>query len=106
MLRSERAAVFAALGDPVRLELLARVEDGASITKLTADLPITRQAVTRHLRVLERAELIEAQRSGREVRFAARPERLSEAKDWLDEVAQQWDGTLGRLKVFVEEEKP
>lgn len=98
--------VFAALGDPVRLGLLARIGDGRSITKLAADLPITRQAVTRHLRVLEQAELIEERRSGREMRFVARPDRLAEAKGWLDEVAQQWDGTLGRLKRHVEQKKP
>ncbi len=102
MSKLDRASVFAALGDPVRLELLARISDGDSITKLAADLPITRQAVTRHLRVLERAELIVSQRRGRELRFIARPDRLTEAKGWLDDVARQWDGTLGRLKFLVE----
>ena len=106
MLKADRAAVFAALGDPVRLELLARIGDGGSITKLAADLPITRQAVTRHLRVLEGAELIEARRSGRETRFVARPARLAEAQGWLDDVARQWDGTLGRLKNLVERKRP
>ncbi len=106
MSKVDRASVFAALGDPVRLELLVRIGDGSSITKLAANLPITRQAVTRHLRVLERAELIEARQSGREMRFVARPGRLIEAKSWLDDVARQWDGTLGRLKILVEREKP
>lgn len=103
MSKIDRASVFAALGDPVRLELLARVSGGGSITTLAADLPITRQAVTRHLRVLEQAELIEAQRAGREVRFVACPARLTEAKGWLDDVARQWDQTLERLKTHVEE---
>ena len=102
MSKGDRAAVFAALGDPVRLRLLARMGDGGSITQLAAGLPITRQAITRHLRVLERAKLIEARRLGREVRFVARPARLRQAKGWLDDVARQWDGTLGRLKVHVE----
>ena len=106
MLKVDRASVFAALGDPVRLELLARMGDGGSITKLAASLPITRQAVTRHLRVLERAELIEAQRHGRETRFVACPARLAEAKGWLDDVARQWDGTLERLKLHVERKRP
>jgi len=105
MSRVDRASVFAALGDPVRLELLARVSDGCSITKLAVGLPMTRQAVTRHLRVLERAELIEAHRSGRELQFVARPARLTEAKGWLDDVALQWDETLGRLKAVAEKEK-
>jgi DNA-binding transcriptional ArsR family regulator len=69
---------------------------------LAAGLPMTRQAVTRHLRVLERAKLIEARRLGREMRFVVRPARLRQAQDWLDDVARQWDGTLGRLKVHVE----
>lgn len=102
MLKRDRASVFAALGDPVRLELLARIGDGSSITQLAANLPITRQAVTRHLRVLEHARLIEARRFGRETRFVARPARLRQAKAWLDDVAQQWDGTLERLKIHVE----
>lgn len=102
MSKIDRASVFAALGDPIRLELLDRIEDGASITKLADGLPITRQAITRHLRVLEAAQLIEAQRNGRETQFTAKPARLSQAKGWLDEVAQQWDQTLARLKHHVE----
>lgn len=102
MSKGDRASVFAALGDPVRLKLLARIGDGSSITQLAASLPITRQAVTRHLRVLEHAKLIEARRLGREMRFVARPARLRQAKDWLDDVARQWDGTLERLRVHVE----
>ena len=102
MSKADRATVFAALGDPVRLELLARMRDGGSITKLADGLPITRQAVTRHLRVLEGARLVEARRRGRETQFVARPARLSQAKGWLDDVARQWDGTLGRLQKHVE----
>lgn len=105
MSKGDRASVFAALGDPVRLKLLTRIGEGGSITRLAAGLPITRQAVTRHLRVLERAKLIEARRRGREMQFVVRPARLRQAKDWLDDVARQWDGTLGRLKVHVEREK-
>jgi DNA-binding transcriptional ArsR family regulator len=105
MSKGDRASVFAALGDPVRLKLLARIGDGGSITQLAAGLPITRQAVTRHLRVLERAKLIEVRRLGREVRFVARPARLTQAKHWLDDVARLWDGTLGRLKAHVERKK-
>lgn len=105
MSKADRASVFAALGDPVRLKLLARIGDGGSITRLAAGLPITRQAVTRHLRVLERAKLIEARRCGREMRFVARPARLRQAKGWLDDVARQWDGSLGRLKIHVESKK-
>lgn len=105
MSKGDRAAVFSALGDPVRLKLLARMGEGGSITQLADGLPMTRQAITRHLRVLERAKLIEARRLGREVRFVACPARLRQATDWLDDVARQWDGTLGRLKVHVERKK-
>ena len=89
----------------LRLMLLARIGDGSSITQLAAGLPITRQAVTRHLRVLEQAKLIKARRLGREMRFVARPARLRQAKDWLDDVARQWDGTLERLRVHIESKK-
>ncbi len=78
------------------------MRDGGSITKLADCLPITRQAVTRHLRVLEDAKLIEARKRGREVLFVARPARLSQAKGWLDDVARQWDGTLARFQDHVE----
>lgn len=102
MSKADRALVFAALGDPVRLQLLTRIGDGRSITELADGLPITRQAVTRHLRVLESARLIRARRSGRETQFFARPARLREAKSWIDEVERHWDGTLARLKSHVE----
>lgn len=102
MSKTDRASLFAALGDPVRLELLARMQDGSSITKLADGLPITRQAVTRHLRVLEGTKLIEARRHGREMHFVVRPARLSQAKSWLDDVARQWDETLGRLQSHLE----
>jgi len=105
MSKADRASVFAALGEPVRLKLLSRIGDGGSITQLAAGLPITRQAVTRHLRVLERAKLIEARQHGREIQFVARPARLRQAKEWLDDVARQWDGSLGRLKIHVENKK-
>jgi DNA-binding transcriptional ArsR family regulator len=105
MSKADRASVFAALGDPVRLELLARIGDGGSITQLTVGLPMTRQAASRHLQVLERARLIKARRLGREVRFVANPARLRQAMYWLDDVARQWDGTLERLRDHVESKK-
>lgn len=102
---AERAAVFAALGDPTRLDLLARLPagQGASITRLAAAAPMSRQAVTRHLQVLEAAGLIAGRRAGRETLYAPRPQRLAEAQGWLAEVGAQWDGTLGRLRAHVED---
>ena len=100
------APVFAALGDPTRLARLAKLSDGESrsISTLSADAAITRQAVTKHLRVLEQAGLVRGERVGRESRFAFRPERVTEAKAYLEAVSAQWDETLERLRAFVEGE--
>lgn len=96
--------VFAALGDGTRLSLLTRLSDGEmrSIAKLSADTKLTRQAVTKHLRVLENAGLVESNKVGRESRFAFRPEPINEAQSYLAEVSQQWDAALSRLRAFVE----
>jgi DNA-binding transcriptional ArsR family regulator len=98
------AAIFAALGDGTRLSLLAKLSDGRSrsIAKLSADTSITRQAVTKHLRVLENAGLVRSIQVGRESRFSFRPEPIAEARSYLDGVSEQWDGALQRLKSFVE----
>jgi DNA-binding transcriptional ArsR family regulator len=99
------APVFAALGDPTRLALIAKLSDGAprSISALSADSAITRQAVTKHLHVLEEAGLVCGERVGRESRYVFRPERVKEAKAYLEAVSSQWDETLERLRAFVEE---
>lgn len=100
------APIFAALGDPTRLSLLMRLSDGQtrSITLLAADGRLTRQAVTKHLRVLQDVGLVDHVRAGRETLYACRPEPLDMARAWLDRVAGQWDDALGRLKMFVETE--
>lgn len=101
----ERAApIFAALGDPTRLALVARLSDGQprSIAALSGDARITRQAVSKHLRVLAGAGLVRWERVGRETRYVYRPEAVREARSWLDRVAAQWDDALGRLQRFVE----
>jgi DNA-binding transcriptional ArsR family regulator len=102
--RSVPAPAFAALGDETRLSLVARLarEAPCSISRLSEGSRITRQAVTKHLRVLERAGLVRGVRTGRECRFelAARP--LKELRDYLEEVSRQWDDALQRLKAFVE----
>lgn len=98
------APIFAALGDPTRLSLLMRLSDGEtrSISTLSADSRLTRQAVTKHLHVLEGAGLVESVKVGRESRFAYRPEPIAQAMSYLDQVSAQWDAALGRLKAFVE----
>jgi DNA-binding transcriptional ArsR family regulator len=99
------APVFAALGDPTRLSLLDRLSDGRprSISGLAADTELTRQAVTKHLRVLESAGLVGSQRAGRETRFAYRPEQVERARAYLDRVSAQWDHAIARLRAFVED---
>jgi DNA-binding transcriptional ArsR family regulator len=104
--RPEPARVFAALGDPVRLALVEALADGRpkSIAELAHGLPITRQGVTKHLRVLERAGVLTAEHAGRETRFKAEAETLACARDYLARVAEGWDDALLRLKVHVEQQ--
>jgi DNA-binding transcriptional ArsR family regulator len=101
---SDPAPIFAALGDRTRLSLLTKLSDGQtrSIAKLSADTKLTRQAITKHLRVLENAGLVRSSRVGRESQFAFRPEPIAEARSYLDEVSEQWDDALSRLRSFVE----
>ncbi len=99
------APVFAALGDPTRLSLLTRLSDGRtrSIASLSGDSKLTRQAVTKHLHVLEKAGLVSSLKVGRESRFVYRPEPVNDAKAYLDVVSAQWDEALSRLRAFVED---
>jgi DNA-binding transcriptional ArsR family regulator len=99
-----RAAVFAALGDPTRLDVVLRLARGEplSISRLTAERPLSRQAVTKHLRVLERAGVVHGTRTGRETRFALDPAALDEARAGLEAISRQWDDALARLRAFVE----
>ena len=98
------APVFAALSDETRLSLLATLSAGVpcSISQLTADSKMSRQAVTKHLRVLESAGLVRGETAGRECRFELEPRPLEEVRDYLDLVSKQWDVALTRLKKLVE----
>ena len=98
------ASVFAALGDETRLRLVSRLSSGgpASISRLTEGSGVTRQAVTKHLRVLAGAGLAQPSRRGRETFWRLQPERLDQAQRSLDLIARQWDHALGKLKAFVE----
>jgi DNA-binding transcriptional ArsR family regulator len=106
MLRIDPSAdlIFAALGDATRLGLLSRLNDGQrhSISALTSSGPLTRQAVTKHLHVMEQAGLVRSQRAGRETHYALRAETIMVAQKYLDEISRQWDSALRRLKDFVE----
>ena len=99
------APVFAALGDVTRLSLLKKLSGGQtqSIARLSLDTKLTRQAVTKHLRVLEDAGLVSVNRIGRESQYALCPEPIAAARDYLEGVSQQWDDALERLRVFVDD---
>jgi DNA-binding transcriptional ArsR family regulator len=98
------APLFAALGDPTRLRLVARLCEGGplSIARLTAGSRVTRQAITKHLRVLESAGLAHSRRRGRERLWQLERRRLQEARCYLDAISVQWDEALARLRKLVE----
>ncbi len=98
-----QASVFAALGDDTRLALVAKLAAGRSrsISQLARGSTITRQAIRKHLRVLENAGMVESVKIGRENRFLLRPRPIEGAREYLDFVSEQWDRALSRLKAFV-----
>jgi DNA-binding transcriptional ArsR family regulator len=96
--------VFAALGDETRLALIEKLAGGQprSITHLASGSKLTRQAITKHLRVLETAGVVRGVREGRESVFELDPRPIDGLKLYLDSVSKQWDQALGRLKALVE----
>jgi DNA-binding transcriptional ArsR family regulator len=98
------APLFAALGDETRLRIVARLcEDGPqSIARLTDGADVTRQAVTKHLRVLEDAGLVTSARDGRESVWTLEPKRLTDARRLLESISRDWDDALARLRALVE----
>jgi len=102
----ESAPVFAALWDPTRLRLVARLcADGPlSITRLSEDVDVTRQAVTKHLVALADAGLARRRREGREQIWELETRRLARARQTLDAISGQWDSAIARLRAFVETE--
>jgi DNA-binding transcriptional ArsR family regulator len=102
---ASQAALFAALGDETRLSVISKLTGGEpqSIARLTKGSRITRQAMAKHLRVLEQAGLVRSVRAGRESLYELEPKRIEDARKYLDEVSRQWAGALARLKVFLEE---
>ena len=99
------APLFAALGDKTRLQLVSRLCDAGplSITRLTAGSKVTRQAITKHLSVMQRAGLVRGARHGRESVWQLDPRRLEDARRYLDLISKQWDDALSRLRQFVED---
>ena len=101
----KQAEVFAALGDRTRLSLVAKLVDGQphSISTLTEGTNVTRQAITKHLTVLENVGLVAKSKDGRESLYLLEPEPLKSLQEYLDVIATQWDGALHRLKSLIEE---
>jgi DNA-binding transcriptional ArsR family regulator len=96
-------AVFQALSDPVRRRLLSQIaSQPATATELAGELPISRQAVTKHLSSLSSVGLLARERSGRDVRYRLTPEPLSEAVRWMTDVGGRWDERLARLAQSLE----
>lgn len=105
-LRERSAApVFAALGDATRLRLVARLSSGGptSIARLSAGFEMTRQAITKHLRVMQKSGLLRCKRRGRESIWQLDPRRLEDVRGYLDSISRQWDAALERLRDFVED---
>lgn len=102
----EAALLFAALGDETRLGVIQRLAEGgpASISMLSASFRTSRQAVTKHLKFLAVAGVIDGKREGREHVWVLRPGRLAEAQRCLEVIGRGWEDALGRLKAHVEEE--
>lgn len=103
-MREPPDAVFTALADPTRRSILRAVAETGPVTAtvLSDGLPITRQAVAKHLRLLRRAGLVAADRAGRETRFVAVTEPLDELAAWAEDAGRLWDARLDRLRRTLE----
>ena len=100
----DTAPLFAALGDATRLGLLLSLCSSGplSVTRLSSQFAVSRQAITKHLDVLSEVGLVRSSRQGRERIWELEPKRLDDAHQVLERLSRQWDDALGRLKVFVE----
>ena len=96
--------VLAALADPTRRRVLAAVaaRGETTATAIAAELPVSRQAVVKHLAVLDRAGLVSGRRQGREMRYAVHPERLAATARWMSGIAAEWEARLARIKRIAE----
>ncbi|HJU68891.1 MAG TPA: metalloregulator ArsR/SmtB family transcription factor [Gemmatimonadaceae bacterium] len=103
----DAAPLFAALGDETRLQLVMRLAAGGpgSITRLSANSKVTRQAISKHLAILSQAGLVRSTRRGRERVWDLAPERLSDAHEYLDRISRMWDKAIDRLRAFVESDE-
>jgi DNA-binding transcriptional ArsR family regulator len=99
------APLFDALGDPTRLRIIVRLcEVGPSSTaQVTSVVPVTRQAASKHLGLLQNAGLVTSSRRGRERVWTVRTEPLAEASDNLTQLSRRWDAAVDRLRAYVED---
>jgi DNA-binding transcriptional ArsR family regulator len=106
----DRAAadVFFALGDETRLSVVTRLSAGGALsaTALSDGASVTRQAIAKHLQVLEGAGLVTHEKRGREVLYALETRRLEDARVFLEGVSARWDRAIDRLRRMVEDEQP
>jgi DNA-binding transcriptional ArsR family regulator len=102
--RAETTSVFAALADPTRRQLVEwlSTESSGTATRFAERLPISRQAVARHLAELAAAGLVASHKAGRETRYSLNTEALQGAIDWLNDRARLWDEALDRLQKHLE----
>jgi DNA-binding transcriptional ArsR family regulator len=105
MLEAGVEGVLAGLADPTRRRLLGvlSARGGATATEAATELPVSRQAVVKHLAVLDRAGLVRSERRGREVRYSVRPAALESTAQWLTGLAAQWDARLAVIRRIAEE---
>ncbi len=96
--------VFSALSDPTRRAVITSLSDGgpATLARLADDLPVTRQAVAKHLAALEHAGLVSAVADGRSRTYRLTPGPLAEAMGWMVDVGADWDSRLESLRRYVE----
>jgi DNA-binding transcriptional ArsR family regulator len=103
MTEEQVGAVFAALADPTRRQVVQSLSGGTTVTasRLALELPITRQAVSKHLAALDHAGLVESERRGRETHYRLTPAPLTEAASWMAAVGAQWDDRLASLRTHL-----
>jgi DNA-binding transcriptional ArsR family regulator len=100
--------VLAALADPTRRQVLDLIaaRQPATATTIAAEVPVSRQAVVKHLAILEKAGLVTGSKKGREVRYTVHSERLDAASRWMADLAAEWDARLARIKQLAESSIP
>jgi DNA-binding transcriptional ArsR family regulator len=96
---------FSALGDPNRLRIIIRLCDGgpSSTSQVAQAVPVTRQAVTKHLKLLQSAGLVSSSRRGRERIWTLQTQPLAQASDYLNQLSHRWDAAIDRLRAYVED---